>query len=44
MLDMFEAHRMPVTIYAVGQALEMNPGVVTAFQEGGHEIDSHAYR
>lgn len=44
MLDTFEAHKMPVTIYAVGQALEMNPEVVPAFREGGHEIASHAYR
>ncbi|KAF2165134.1 carbohydrate esterase family 4 protein [Zasmidium cellare ATCC 36951] len=43
-LDTFEAHRMPVTVYAVGQALEMNPEVVPAFREGGHEIASHAYR
>lgn len=44
MLDIFEAHSVPVTIYAVGQALEKNPDVVSAFQEGGHEIASHAYR
>lgn len=44
MLNLFEAHEMPITCYAVGQALEMNPAVAKALQEGGHEIASHAYR
>ena len=44
MLNLFEAHGMPITCYAVGQALEKNPAVVKAMQSGGHEIASHAYR
>ena len=44
MLNLFEAHDMPITCYAVGQALEKNPAVVTALTEGGHEIANHAYR
>ncbi|KAK1045573.1 hypothetical protein LTR33_015170 [Friedmanniomyces endolithicus] len=44
MLNLFEAHKIPITAYAVGQALEMNPAVATALKEGGHEIASHAYR
>ena len=44
MLNTFEAHNMPVTIYAVGQALEKNPAVIQAFKDGEHEIASHAYR
>ena len=35
---------MPITCYAVGQALEKNPAVAKALQDGGHEIASHAYR
>ncbi|KAK3660770.1 hypothetical protein LTR56_000528 [Elasticomyces elasticus] len=44
MLNLFEAHKMPITCYAVGQALEKNPAVAQALKEGGHEIASHAYR
>jgi peptidoglycan/xylan/chitin deacetylase (PgdA/CDA1 family) len=44
MLNLFEAHGMPITCYAVGQALEMNLAVVKALQDYGHEIASHAYR
>lgn len=44
MLDLFEAHGMPITCYAVGQALEKNPEVAKALPAGGHEIASHAYR
>lgn len=44
MLNLFEAHKMPITAYAVGQALECNPDVAVALKEGGHEIASHAYR
>lgn len=44
MLNLFEAYGMPITCYAVGQALEKNPDVAKALQSGGHEIASHAYR
>jgi peptidoglycan/xylan/chitin deacetylase (PgdA/CDA1 family) len=44
MLNLFEAHGMPITCYAVGQALEKNTEVAKALQSGGHEIASHAYR
>jgi peptidoglycan/xylan/chitin deacetylase (PgdA/CDA1 family) len=44
MLNLFEAYGMPITAYAVGQALEKNPEVARALQTGGHEIASHAYR
>ncbi|EMC96244.1 carbohydrate esterase family 4 protein [Baudoinia panamericana UAMH 10762] len=44
MLNLFEAHGIPITCYAVGQALQMNPPVGRALKEGGHEIASHAYR
>lgn len=44
LLDLFESHNFPVTAYAVGQALEMNPAVAQAFTQNGHEVASHAYR
>ena len=44
LLDLFEEHDMPVTVYAVGQALERNPEATHAFMQKGHEIASHAYR
>jgi len=44
LLNLFESHGMPITAYAVGQALEKNPAVAHALKEGGHEIASHAYR
>jgi peptidoglycan/xylan/chitin deacetylase (PgdA/CDA1 family) len=44
MLNLFEAHKMPITAFAVGQALEKNPEVAKALKEGAHEIASHAYR
>ena len=44
LLDCFEAHKMPVTAYAVGQAFEKNPEAARAFCQNGHEIASHGYR
>nr|OQO20109.1 hypothetical protein B0A51_11790 [Rachicladosporium sp. CCFEE 5018] len=44
LLDLFESFDMPITAYAIGQALEMNPDVVKALKDGGHEIASHGYR
>ena len=44
MLNLFEAHGMLITCYAVGQALEKNPEVAKALIGGGHEVASHAYR
>lgn len=44
LLNMFEKHKMPITTYAVGMALEKNPEVAMAFVDGGHEVASHAYR
>lgn len=44
MLNLFEVHNIPITAYAVGQALEKNPAVAKALVEGGHEVASHAYR
>ncbi|ERS97560.1 carbohydrate esterase family 4 protein [Sporothrix schenckii 1099-18] len=44
LLACFEAHQMPVTAFAVGQALEKNPAVAAALGQNGHEIASHGYR
>ncbi len=44
LLRMFEKYQVPVTIFAVGMAVERNPGVIQAMVEDGHEICSHGYR
>ncbi|KAH8817047.1 chitin deacetylase 1 [Xylogone sp. PMI_703] len=44
LLNIFEKYGVKVTLYAVGQALEMNPAVAKAFVSGGHEVASHGYR
>lgn len=44
LLDIFEDFSFPVTVFAVGMALEKNPIVAEAFKKGGHEIASHGYR
>lgn len=40
----FERRSLPMTIFAVGMALERNPDVARAFVELGHEIACHGYR
>ncbi|KAK6223349.1 hypothetical protein LQW54_000466 [Pestalotiopsis sp. IQ-011] len=41
---MFNALKMKFTLYAVAQAVEEQPEVVTRCVEEGHDIASHAYR
>lgn len=43
-LNEFERRRLPLTIFAIGMALERNPEVAHAFVEQGHEIACHGYR
>lgn len=43
-LNEFERRGLPLTIFAVGMALERNPEVARAFVELGHEIACHGYR
>jgi putative urate catabolism protein len=43
-LRAFREREMPLTIFAVGMALERHPAVADAFMEAGHEIASHGYR
>ena len=40
----FERRGLPLTIFAVGMALERNPEVARAFVELGHEVACHGYR
>jgi putative urate catabolism protein len=44
MLRLFDEYRMPMTVFAVGQALEANPDVGRAFAQRGHEVASHHWR
>jgi putative urate catabolism protein len=40
----FTSHALPVTVYAVGQALERNPAAARAMVEAGWEVASHGWR
>ncbi|MGQ0675712.1 MAG: allantoinase PuuE [Rhodospirillales bacterium] len=44
LLRLFEKRKLPLTVFAVGMALERNPGAAKAFVEGGHEVASHGWR
>jgi len=43
-LDLFEARGLPLTAFAVGKALELNPEIGRAFSSLGHEVAGHGYR
>jgi allantoinase len=43
-LELFGVRGLPLTAFAVGQALELNPEIGRALREGGHEIAGHGYR
>ena len=40
----FGEHGLPLTVYAVGQALERNPAAARAMIEAGWEVASHGWR
>ena len=40
----FTAHDLPLTVYAVGQALERNPSAARAMVDAGWEVASHGWR
>ena len=42
--DLFERYAVPVTVQAVGMAVERNPEPLIALHAAGHEICSHGYR
>ena len=41
---LFDQYHVPVTVFAVGMAVERYPEPVQALHEAGHEICSHGYR
>jgi len=43
-LELFRARDLPLTAFAVGQALELNPEIGHAISAAGHEIAGHGYR
>lgn len=43
-LNEFERRKLPLTVFAVGMAIERNPEVAQAFVELGHEVACHGYR
>ncbi len=40
----FREHDLPLTVYAVGQALEANPAAARAMADAGWEVASHGWR
>ena len=44
LLRQFETHGLPLTAFAVGRALEVNPDAGAALAELGHETAGHGYR
>ena len=43
-LEMFRERGLPLTAFAVGRALELNPGIGQALREAGHEVAGHGER
>ena len=44
LLRIFNEYEVPLTIFAVGMAVERNPAVIEEMARLGHEICSHGYR
>ena len=44
LLRIFDEYGMPLTIFAVGMAVERHPAVIEEMVRSGHEICSHGYR
>jgi allantoinase len=44
LLRLFGERRLPLTVFAVGMALQRHPGLARAFVEEGHEVASHGWR
>ncbi|HZV63305.1 MAG TPA: allantoinase PuuE [Telluria sp.] len=44
LLRMFEARRLPLTVFGVSMALKRNPEAVAAFRQLGHEIACHGLK
>jgi len=43
-LELFAARHLPLTAFAVGRALELNPAIGEALRAAGHEVAGHGYR
>lgn len=43
-LDLFNRHDLPLTVFGVAMAMERHPAAVEAFLKAGHEIASHGWR
>ncbi|UYM15264.1 polysaccharide deacetylase family protein [Endozoicomonas euniceicola] len=41
---LFEEYRVPVTVFACGQALERNPAIASTLGQSNHEIAGHGWR
>jgi len=44
LMRLFERRQIPITVYAVAMALQLNPDAAAAMIEAGHEIASHGWR
>ncbi|MEM5428823.1 allantoinase PuuE [Cupriavidus oxalaticus] len=44
LLDLFAERGLPLTAFAVGRALELNPRIGLALSAAGHEVAGHGYR
>lgn len=44
LLELFRERHLPLTVFATGRALELNPPLVRALVSSGHEIAGHGYR
>ena len=42
--NLFDRYKVPVTVFAVGMAVERYPDPIQALHDAGHEICSHGYR
>jgi allantoinase len=43
-LELFRSRNLPLTAFAVGRALELNPAIGLALRDAGHEVAGHGYR
>ena len=44
LLELFQRHAVPLTIFGIAMALERHPSVVDALLKAGHEIAGHGWR
>lgn len=44
LLNLFEEHQIPLTLFATGLALERNPPLIQHLKQSTHEIAGHGYR